>query len=184
MESPDTPWAKRHDERLKKRFEEPPSRGAVFFLEFLKGKGIGGGRLVDIGCGNGRNAIFFANEGFEVHAVDKSDEVLKDMDLHGVMPHCHSITDYWFFEDGFFDIAMDCFCYSEQADAGRKSFYRDQLSRVLKDGGYYLLCVEESSGQALSGEFAGFATLSSLSFEDTVNGKKKKALAIIMQKKS
>ena len=68
-------------------------------------------------------------------------EVLKDLDLHGVMPHCHSVTDFWLFEDSFFDIAMDIFCYCYQTEAERKELYRSELRRVLKPDGIYLLSV-------------------------------------------
>ena len=93
-ESPDSPWAKSHDDRIKKPVAAEPSRAALFLYTFLKVRGIAGGRMVDIGCGNGRNAIFFAREGYEVHAVDKSDEVLKDLDLllrvNLIHEHMHS----------------------------------------------------------------------------------------------
>lgn len=183
-ESPDVPWAKSQDHRIKRPFTEPPSPAATFFSDFLKSKGVSGGRMVDLGCGNGRNAIFFARSGFEVHAVDKSDEVLKDIDLHGVMPHCHSVTEYWLFEDGFFDFAMDIFCYSEQADDERRAFYREELWRVLKDGGYYLLCVpaDAFSRAGMEKEFSGFIALSETAFEDRINGKKRMALALIFRK--
>jgi len=37
-------------------------------------------RLLDIGCGEGRNAVFFARNGYEVHAFDISDKGLKKTD--------------------------------------------------------------------------------------------------------
>jgi SAM-dependent methyltransferase len=185
MESPDSPWAVSHDDRIRKRFDEPPSRGVIFFLGFLRSKGINSGRLVDIGCGTGRNAIYLAQSGFEVHALDRSDDVLKDIDLHGVMPHCHSATDCWLFEDAFFDLAMDIFCYSEQADQARKAAYRDELRRVLKSGGYYLISVPSSPGakEAIAKEFDGFEAVASTSSEDRICGKPVKTLNLVMRKK-
>jgi SAM-dependent methyltransferase len=184
-ESPDLPWAKDHDGRLKKEFDIPPSRSVVFFFEFLKGKGLTRGRVIDIGCGNGRNAIFFARNGFEVHAVDKSDEVLKDMDLHGVMPHCHSVTDCWLFEDGFFDAAIDVFCYSEQEDEGRKGIYRSELVRVLKEGGYYLLSLPAGrfTRERAASEFDGLEVVAAEESTDEVRGKKERSLNLILRKK-
>lgn len=181
-ESPDVPWAKSSDSRIKKPFTTPPSRAAVFFLEFLRSKGIAGGRLVDLGCGNGRNAVFFADNGFEVHAVDKSDEMLKDMDLHGVMPHCHSVTEYWLFEDGSFDLAMDIFCYSEQSEDEKKKFYRDELKRVLKGGGYYLLSVPASYTRTrIIQEFSGFIIVAEEEAADTLFRKPLKTLNFVMK---
>ena len=181
-ESPDVPWAKSQDHRIKKPFREPPSRAALFFFEFLKSKGISGGRMVDLGCGNGRNAIYFAKNGFEVHAVDKSDELLKDMDLHGVMPHCHSVTEYWLFEDAFFDFAIDIFCYSEQSEDEKKKFYRSELSRVLRPGSYYLLSVpmEEGVKEKIEKEFGPLRILASEESEDKLAGKKVRTLNLIL----
>jgi SAM-dependent methyltransferase len=177
-ESPDVPWAKNQDHRIKKPFLEPPSPAAVFLSDFLKSKKIASGRLVDLGCGNGRNAIFFAREGFEVHAVDRSEDVLKDIDLHGVMPHCHSVTEYWLFEDSSFDIAMDFFCYNYQDDEKRK-FYRSELERVLKHEGIYLLCVPKEFQETAEREFSGFRLLAKKEIDDSIDGKKAKAIALI-----
>ncbi|MCI0503585.1 class I SAM-dependent methyltransferase [Candidatus Micrarchaeota archaeon] len=185
MESPDVPWAKREDGRVKKRLDEKPSRAAVFFLEFLESKGVRRGRLIDLGCGAGRNAVFFAEAGFEVHAVDRSEDVLKDIDLHGVMPHCHSVTDYWLFEDDFFDFALDIFCFCEQEDSGRRAFYLAEMLRVLKQGGYLLLSVPSDAFQkeTVGAMFEGFEILASEEAEDRIHGKSRKALNLILRKK-
>lgn len=39
------------------------------------------GRALDVACGNGRNAIFLAERGFRVTAVDLSQEALSQLDL-------------------------------------------------------------------------------------------------------
>jgi SAM-dependent methyltransferase len=184
MESPDVPWAKRDDGRIRKRPVEPPSVAAAFFLDFLKSRGIVRGRMVDIGCGTGRNAVFFAEMGFEVHAVDRSEDVLKDIDLHGVMPHCHSVTDGWLFEDGFFDLAMDIFCFSEQDRNGHRGLYFSELQRVLKPGAYLLLCVPASMGpkERIGAEFPGFGLAESVEYDDRIHGKAVKALGVILRK--
>ncbi len=183
-ESPDLPWAKSHDARIKKEFTEPPSRAAFFLHAFLAATGVRGGRLIDIGCGNGRNSVFFAKEGFEVHAVDRSDDVLKDLDLHGVMPHCHSVTDFWLFEDSFFDIAMDIFCYCYQTDPEKKQLYRSELMRVLRSEGIYLLSVPSSSSvEDVGKEFEGFEVLLYERSTDIVDGKSVGTLNIILKKR-
>jgi len=184
MESPDVPWAKNEDGRIRKRPDGKPSQAAVFFFEFLKTKGVTHGRMVDIGCGSGRNAIFFAENGYEVHAVDRSDDVLKDMDLHGVMPHCHSVTDSWLFEDGFFDLAMDIFCFSEQNNSNHRSLYLSELRRVLKRGAYLLLCVPAGMGikSNVIADFGGFELAESMEYEERVHGKAVKALGLIFRR--
>jgi len=182
MQSPDIPWARSTDARIRKRIEAPPSPAVPFFIRFLGSKGIRDGRLIDLGCGNGRNAVFFAKKGFEVHAVDKSDEILADLDLHGVMPHCHSVTDSWLFEDAFFDLAIDIFCYSSQEE-NQKKIYRSELARVLKSGGYFLLSVPSGYKQKqLALEFPGFSIVASQESADIIDGKKEKTLDLILRK--
>ncbi len=183
MESPDVPWAKRDDGRIRRRMGEAPSRAAVFFVEFLASKGIRSGRLVDLGCGIGRNAVYFAENGFEVHAVDRSDEVLGDLDLHGVMPHCHSVTDSWLFDDEFFDLAADVFCFSEQVEHDGKSFYARELMRVLKRGGYFLISVP--AGKAIGhvlGHFPGFELAASEESEDVLGRRAVRTLNLVLRK--
>lgn len=54
------------------------------------------GRALDIATGNGRNAIFLANQGFEVDAVDIADKVLTDLSVRhaNVRPVCADL-DYF-----------------------------------------------------------------------------------------
>jgi SAM-dependent methyltransferase len=50
-------------------FPENPSAWLVEHRELL----AGGGRALDVACGDGRNALFLARLGFEVDAIDVSD---------------------------------------------------------------------------------------------------------------
>lgn len=46
------------------------SKLAIYFIRFLEKKRIKKGELLEIGCGNGRDAVFFARCGFNVSGVD------------------------------------------------------------------------------------------------------------------
>lgn len=50
-----------------------PSQFAVFIMNEYSGKLS---KIVDLGCGNGRDAIFFAESGFKVFGVDASNEAI------------------------------------------------------------------------------------------------------------
>ena len=62
-------WNRRYREE---RFPTAPSRVVQEFYQHAKV-----GRALDLACGNGRNACFLATHGFEVDAVDISEEGLR-----------------------------------------------------------------------------------------------------------
>jgi SAM-dependent methyltransferase len=153
MESPDTPWAKDIDIRITKPKLGSPHSAAIFFYELLKSEGVVSGRLIEIGGGHGRNAVFFAEKGFEVHCVDR--DSVPDLDLHGITSHSHDIKDFWHFENNYFDFALDVSCYSKFS-GGEKQNYRNELGRVLRSSGVFLLSVPEKEAEKIQKEFSGF----------------------------
>ena len=61
-------WNEKH---RKKRFSAEPS---LIVKKYCRSAPIG--KALDIAAGNGRNAVFLANQGFDVEAVDISDQAL------------------------------------------------------------------------------------------------------------
>ncbi len=65
-----------YNENAKKYFDSTVSadmsKQYEFFLQYVHG-----GRLLDLGCGSGRDSLFFKNLGFEVTAIDGSEELCK-----------------------------------------------------------------------------------------------------------
>ena len=53
-----------------------PSKFAIFCLRYLKPKTS----IIDLGCGNGRDSIFFSKKGFTVVGVDKSN-IIKNIPI-------------------------------------------------------------------------------------------------------
>jgi len=49
------------------------------FDQLLKGRLVPGMRLLDAGCGSGRNLVYFLRSGFEVFCVDQSPEAITQM---------------------------------------------------------------------------------------------------------
>lgn len=64
-------------------FEEAPtepSTFANFCHEYLKGHDFHNNkRVVEFGCGNGRDAVFFASNDYEVFALDKADVIISSL---------------------------------------------------------------------------------------------------------
>ena len=46
------------------------------FDQLLKGRFVPGMRVLDAGCGSGRNIVFFLRSGYEVFAVDESEDAI------------------------------------------------------------------------------------------------------------
>lgn len=129
-------------------FREDPSGSVVEFVEFLCKNGIQKGRALDLGCGQGRNSLYLAEQGFDVDSMDFVPENIKILAHHSnelhlasnIHVHCQSVTSPWPFEDsGLFDVAIDAFCYKHQILPADKEVYRRELARAMKPGGYYLL---------------------------------------------
>jgi|GEM_PF-3135380 len=165
-ESPDVIWAKSDDDEGKpEEFKHAPSPAALFFFDFLKSKGIRSGSVLDIGCGNGRDSVFFSKHGFDVHAFDiRSAEGLE---RYGVKTHCASAMEFWLFENHSFGLIMDVLCYSEEPDPDRRAFYRSELSRVLNPEGLFLIAVPKSC-KKIAEEFVGFEIVASSEEADTL----------------
>lgn len=54
-----------------------PSTFSILVNDYIKKtNGIADGKLIELGCGNGRDATFFASNGFNVHAVDLSENII------------------------------------------------------------------------------------------------------------
>jgi SAM-dependent methyltransferase len=59
------------------------------FDQLLKGRLVPGMRVLDAGCGSGRNLVYFLRNGFEVFGVDQAPEAISEMRrlAAGLAPH-------------------------------------------------------------------------------------------------
>lgn len=65
------------DKKWKKRDVERPNNFAVRVLKYIKDKKVKS--ILDLGCGVGRDSIFFYKNGYDVTALDSSEEALKTL---------------------------------------------------------------------------------------------------------
>jgi ubiquinone/menaquinone biosynthesis C-methylase UbiE len=137
-------------------FRRPPWDSGVTppeLLDFLKSSPIG--RVIDLGCGTGTNAITLARLGWQVTGVDfipmAIEQARKKARQAGVQVNlCLGDVTRLDGIDGFFDFALDLGCYHSLTVQERKA-YLHQLERVLAPGGIWFVYAFLSSPQNDSG---------------------------------
>jgi SAM-dependent methyltransferase len=145
-------WEKEHADSasfLRLHGFEPQS-GVVDYHHFFISHGILPPRkIIDIGCGKGRNTIYLANNGFEVYGIDYSQTALDIAKAQAKTRYLLDLVHFsnieidkkWLFEDNFFDLALDCFSSIDIETLEGRECYKQELFRTLKPGGYALVIV-------------------------------------------
>ncbi|NHJ21703.1 MAG: class I SAM-dependent methyltransferase [Candidatus Lokiarchaeota archaeon] len=112
--------------------------------ELVQKKGING-RVLDMGCGTGNDAIFLALKGFEVVGIDfstlaikKAKEKIKDkkLELKFLEEDVFNITSYI----GTFDTIIDCGLFHGLTENLKESYVKILSQLLNKKGVFYLLC--------------------------------------------
>jgi tellurite methyltransferase len=96
-------------------------------------------RLIDIGCGNGRDSIFFHNNGIDVSALDQSDIVLDKLynynsDIRVLNKNAAMINDI-----GSFDVIYSRFSIHSMSYEEQSQFIYSSHDSLNDDG---ILCIE------------------------------------------
>lgn len=115
------------------------------FDQILKGRIVPGSRILDAGCGAGRNLVYFAREGFDIAAVDSSPDAVEHTRklLSGIAPTLPAETaqvaaiDSLPFEDAVFDVVICSAVLHFSRDEEHFAAMTDELWRVLKPGGLF-----------------------------------------------
>ncbi len=120
---------------------ELASKPFLLFSEILKYENMS--KVLDAGCGIGRNSIYLAQKGCEVHAVDYSETALRELhqraEKEGVQENISTynifLDDTFPFETGSFDLVLDSYVFCHFTDNGFRENYRKELHRVAKPDG-------------------------------------------------
>ncbi len=104
---------------------------------------LGKGRIAILGCGNGHDALLFAENGFEVSAVDFAAEPLATLKAN-IPPHVKNIdlvkADLFGMPEkfkGYFDFVLEYTCYCA-IDPERRDEYVKAVQQLLKPGGHLI----------------------------------------------
>lgn len=109
------------------------------------------GRAIDLGCGEGDNAIFLARHGFDVTAVDYSSQAIAKAKAKAeqVGARVNFVVDdltHLSHVDGEFDVLVDYGTLDDLGDKGRDRYVR-QVTPLARTGGKFLLwCFEWELG--------------------------------------
>jgi ubiquinone/menaquinone biosynthesis C-methylase UbiE len=115
------------------------------FDQLLKGRIVPGMRILDAGCGSGRNLVYLLREGYEVYATDVNAQEVESVrrmasTLAPSLPESNfrvESVESMSFEDAFADVVIcNTVLHFAQDDAHFGSMLRE-LFRVLKPGGLF-----------------------------------------------
>ena len=103
------------------------------------------GRALDLGCGYGRTAIYLAQQGWQVDAVDFVPQAIAEAKrrateakaIQQIQFHVGSVADLHF-ANGQYDLAIDIGCMHSLSHE-LQTAYLKELLRLLRPGAAYLL---------------------------------------------
>jgi SAM-dependent methyltransferase len=127
-----------------------PSKGVEWFFEEVKPKR---GKLVDIGCGKGRNSVFASRKGLTVIGIDYVEGALekaRELAIAHSTPVSFinsAIDEPWPFDDNFFEYAIDCYSSIDIETREGREKYKAELLRTLKPNGRALVMVVSSEDE-------------------------------------
>lgn len=142
-------WEKEYQKPLLVTKKEGPQNFIVQFLKYLKkekGLPMSDLRVLDLGCGTGRNSNYLAERGNLVFGLDLAANALKlaseRAEKAGLSEQTkylrRSIGDKLPFEDNSFDLILDITA-SNSIKSSEREVYLKESSRVLKPGGFMIL---------------------------------------------
>lgn len=145
-------WSKEHQGNITipSLASHKPSDGVVFFISYLKRiRVVPAGKALDIGCGKGRNTLYFAKQGYEVYGIDyipaainHTKQRARTLNIQNrIKLFTAAIDQRWPFPDNFFDLAIDNYSSIDIETKKGRETYKKELVRTLKPGGWALVAV-------------------------------------------
>jgi SAM-dependent methyltransferase len=112
----------------------------------------GAARILELGSGQGRDTLFFAQEGFQVYALDYSREGVEtiagkasNLGLASVIARQHDVRQPLPFPDAFFDGCFSHMLYCMALTTTDLVFLSSEIRRVLKPAGLNIYTVRNTT---------------------------------------
>jgi len=126
------------------------------FDQLLKGRIVPGMRVLDAGCGTGRNLVYLLQSGFEVFGIDESSEALAQTQrlVTQLAPHLPldnfrvEAVERISHEDAGFDVVLSSAVLHFARDEEQWQAMVREMWRVLKPGGIFFARLASSIGIA------------------------------------
>jgi ubiquinone/menaquinone biosynthesis C-methylase UbiE len=124
------------------------------FDQLLKGRFDNCSNVIDVGCGNGRNLVYFLKNNFEVFGIDQNEEAIKETILlsaklapsNSLSNFCVSLIESIPFQNTQFDIVI---CNAVLHFAKNKNHFDQMLHsiwRILKPEGFLFVRLASNIG--------------------------------------
>lgn len=126
---------------------DKPQADTLRFLKFLKKEQkykVEGRKILDIGCGTGRNSNYLASKNNEVIGIDISKSAIRlakdraEASLLTVDYRVGDIGEDYAIKDNDIDIILDVTSSNSLNEKGRENYLKE-IDRVLKKGGYIFI---------------------------------------------
>ena len=146
------------------------------FLKFVKREG----KILDFGCGSGRDSLYFKNHGYDVTAIDGSEEMCKLARVYtGLDVRCMDFND--FHEVDSYDGIWACgsLCHIERKDM------LDMLIRLrdaLMEDGHIFIAMKKGLGEEITEEGRYYTYLEFDEMEDLAEKANLKNMMVYMSK--
>jgi len=127
-------WDEFHQKRQEEMGKEPPHNEVVKLVNTLKKNDCH--KVLDHGCGTGRNLLYLKEKGFDVYGIDRSKFAIDQLIDQGVKRDHLTLGDIKKlpYKSNFFDalISVNVISHGNSKEVER---YLDEVKRVVRPGG-------------------------------------------------
>ena len=146
-----------------KKFEKKDHYGPAHtsFAEecsaFIKKQHFQGKKLLDLGCGQGQDALFFAENGYNITALDYSEQALASFNHSKIKKVIGDMRDLSVFPDNSFDIVYSSFSMHFFRIGELQKIFKE-IHRILKPSGFLMFIAKNKKdkyygkGERIDGE--------------------------------
>lgn len=129
------------DEYYKTQFGGGITSPSLFAKAMLENYMVKGNSLIELGCGNGRDSLYFAENGMNVTGIDASEVAIQKLQKKNAN-HCIFVCDDFVNAGAIYQIQYD-YCYSRftlhAINEEQESQILDKAYKMLKSSGYLFI---------------------------------------------